>query len=162
MDPTKTTGPEMLSSVWFRRSLILATIFNVSALASYFYCPDWMWMYFPEDAHTSAFGLIYVFALLYYLPLVASYILTQWMEVKKPNSSYAWIAGMGALNVYIVAALFDRYFHVGTRAEYLSGVAKTLADPTNAVALPMNVGGAALGAYGVYCIVRRVKLPKAA
>ncbi|MDD5224705.1 MAG: hypothetical protein PHE84_12020 [bacterium] len=149
-------GGELLKSTWFFRGLILCALFTATAIWSYLRAPDWMWMYFLEDSHTSVPGLIYIVVVLYFFPYCLGYIWGIWAEQKRKNLSLLVIGAAVALNVYIMFATFSRYQVVGTLEEFRAGKAALLSGP-NPVTLPMNLGAAAMVIFGIYCIVRFIK-----
>jgi hypothetical protein len=160
-------GAEMLKTKMFTRGLVLTTLFIGAALWAYTDSPDWMWMYYPPDANTPVLGILYVLVFMYYVHFVFGYIIGIWLERKKKHLAFAAVAVALVLNAIIMALTFERYLNVGTYAEF-HAVPKTtmpLADPHNPVALSMNLGGAVVAIYAVYCLVmwwREGKAAKAA
>lgn len=148
-------GPRVRA--WFVRGLVALTVFLATALLAYARCADWMWMYFLEPPALSATDIGFMALLLYYLPYLAAWGLAREAEQRWPRRGGYAVLGISAiLNVYIVARLWDRYFHVGSRAEYLAGRAPTLAEP-NVLTGVLNAGGAALAVTVVVLVVTAVR-----
>ncbi len=149
-------GKGLFASRAFIHGMIFASTFNLSVVFSYLVAPDWMWMYYPFSSETSVPGLVYIFIFLYYVPFILGYMLgARWRE-RRP---WAWIPGLAAslvMEAIIVGVLFDRYFHVGTTAEYHVDPAAmmTLADfpGYNRLGVIMNTFFAALFVYFVFLV----------
>ncbi|MFN7976321.1 MAG: hypothetical protein U0166_28970 [Acidobacteriota bacterium] len=141
---------------WWWCGLGMVTVFLGTALAAYLKGPDWMWMYFLDPPPLSAGDLAFMGIVLYYLPYGAAFAATRHLERARRGGGYAVLAGSVVLNLYIVARLWDRYFHVGTRAEYLAGKAPRLVEP-HALTATLNAGGAALGIAAIVLVVLAVR-----
>lgn len=125
-------SPLKEKGLWY--GLVFSTVFLISVILSYAIAPDWMWMYFPENPRINLLDWIYLILFLYYLPFAGGYLLTR--ELRKRNfiagSSVAILSLLA--EVFIVLRLWDRYTHVGTREEFLSGTAALLwKSPVNTV-----------------------------
>lgn len=116
----------LLKESAFRWGLLFSSIFIISVIISYFMAPHWMWMYFPEDPQIGILDWIYILLFLYYLPYAGGYFLTR--ELRKKGFIYGAIIALISLlgEIFIVLRLWDRYTHVGTREEFLSGTATLL------------------------------------
>lgn len=116
----------LLKESAFRWGILFSSIFIISVIISYFMAPDWMWMYFPENPKIGFLDWGYILIFLYYLPYVGGYFLTR--ELRKKGFIYGVFVALVSLlgEVFIVLRLWERYTHVGTREEFLSGTATLL------------------------------------
>jgi hypothetical protein len=147
---------DVSSRRWALRGAVATSVFLASALAAYAKGPDWMWMYFLEPPALTVVDLAFMAVVLYYLPFAAGFALTRAGERRWPGRGGLLVAASAlVLNVYVVARLFDRYAHVGTRADYLAGRAAPLAGD-HALKGVLNAGGAALGATLVVLVALAV------
>ena len=123
---------------------IFSTLFVVSVIWSYKLAPDWMWMYFPEDNSVSLLGWIYILSVLYYMPYIGGFLLGK--ELFRRSKVVYWIAVVYFLimELVVILLLFNRYYFVGTREEFLSGKAVPLNSPQSPVGTLMNVTGIVL------------------
>lgn len=128
----------VFGSRYFWHGVVFTTIFNLAVAYAIFKFPDWMWMYYREDARNTFAELVYIFFFLYYLP----YALGFYLGFDAKNRSFALWAGLlilfAAAEAWIVWKLFDRYSVIGTREEFLNGTAVSLFGPQNPIGLVMN------------------------
>jgi hypothetical protein len=146
-------GAEMLRSKMFTRGIILCTIFIIAALWSYVLSPDWMWMYYPTNAETPLLGIVYILVFMYYIHFAFGYILGIWLERKKKHLSWAGAAVALVLNIIIMVLTYERYAVVGTYEQFHNGTAIPLTDPSNAVALPMNIAPVVMIIFAIAILI---------
>lgn len=144
----------------FKWGIFFTSIFIISVIISYIIAPDWMWMYFPEESGINILDFIYILIFMYYLPYIAGYAITRYL--KDIHFKYAILSAFFFLiwGVYIIVRLFDRYYHVGTREEFLNGSASLLPSSTvgiyfNFIFLPMLFIAFAFSVY--FIRFRKVK-----
>lgn len=119
--------------------LIVLTIFNLAVAISYVQYPDWMWMYFVQASNWSSIGIglsLLVGLLAYYLIFALGFY---WGISRRAFSGKIPWALLGILLVLSGAAIvpvFDRYFHVGSYADFIAGTALEL--PTSPLAPVFN------------------------
>jgi len=118
---------------------IFSTIFVISVIWSYFLAPDWMWMYFPEKSSLNIWGWIYILSVLYYFPFIGGFLLG--MVLSERSKVVYWISVVYFLimELLIILLLFQRYYFVGTREEFLKGKAVPLNSPASPVGTLMNI-----------------------
>lgn len=136
----------------FKWGLFFSTVFIISVIISYIVAPDWMWMYFPEKSKINLLDFIYILIFMYYMPYIAGYAIAKYLKDVDFKLAIASAVFYLLWAIYIVARLFDRYYHVGTREEYLNGTAPILPSSTvgtyfNFVFLPLLVVAFAISLY---------------
>lgn len=107
----------------FAGGLIASGGFTAVAMMSYRIAPDWMWMYYRDpDQMRPAVPLMPVgYMLTFFGGFLASLRLRE-----KDRSIWPAAAGAVAAEVAVVAATWDRYHRIGTRAEWEEGTASEL------------------------------------
>ncbi len=140
-----------LGSPFGKRVTACALAFNLIGgivIPSLFYlkAPDWMWMYFVDDSQLPGWLGWYVL-LNYWFPFLAAYFLGAYLWRHGRNAVIGAFVVAAISQVVIIAMTFDRYFHVGTTAQYLAGEAVPL--PKSHLSLALNLGAVAWAVLGV-------------
>lgn len=125
----------------FASAIIVTTIFVLLAYYSTLIAPDWMWMYYLDSRNIPGWMILYAF-LLYYVPVIAGFLLK--FELDKINKKLSFvaliIAGLSELIVWALTA--KRYFTVATFEEFHKGhgvpLLKTMAFSPDSLALILN------------------------
>ncbi len=132
------------------------------ALAGYAIAPDWMSMYFMEEGSPISFwGLAYLGVVLYAVPYAFGYAMGVGARRCSPLAVGGVLTLGLAVQVAVVLALWDRYFHVGTRSEYEAGTALLLPEHVE-LSQVFNLGTLALAVYLGICIwIARRRLRRA-
>jgi len=147
---------------WWWRGLIAVTVFLGTALLAYAKGPDWMWMYFLEPPDLSLFDLAFLSVMVYYVPYGAGFALSRRLDRQMGRSGgFLALACSLILNIYVLARLFDRYAHVGTRADYLAGRAAFITGD-HPLKGTLNLGGATLAITAVVLIALAFRESRAA
>ncbi len=131
-----TLQPPIYTSRAFAAMLFTATIFNVAVAISYVQFPDWMWMYFFDTRFLSMWehGLTLAISLIIYYALgIGGFF---W-GIHHRVHIWRTIAALLGMSGLCGAIFFDRYFHVGTTAEFFAGTAPTL--PQSPLAALYNI-----------------------
>ncbi|EKD50896.1 MAG: hypothetical protein ACD_62C00398G0002 [uncultured bacterium] len=131
-------------------AVVFATVFNVAVVWAIRLYPDWMWMYFLKDSHNTPSEYVYLFVFLYYFPVIFGFYLGR--DLRRVSFLF-WLffmAGLIAVEAWLILKLFDRYAVLGTNEAYLSGKAISLFGPENPLSLVMN---GAVGVMIVYFLV---------
>ena len=107
----------------FAGGLIASGGFTTVAMLSYGHAPDWMWMYYkdPDDMKP----IVPFMPLGYMLTFIGGFVAALRLRV---NDQSIWPAAAGAVaaEAAVVAATWDRYHRIGTRAEWEQGTASEL------------------------------------
>ncbi|MBI2346881.1 MAG: hypothetical protein HYV03_08435, partial [Deltaproteobacteria bacterium] len=124
----------------FLAGLCTLIVFCIAVVLSFWWYPDWMAMYFAtlSDDSVGARGLVLLLALIFYYLLYCSGFL--WgTRVRAQTGRRAWwgVALLGAASALIVVPFFDRYYAVGTTADFLTGSGLPL--PHSPLALVYNL-----------------------
>lgn len=133
----------------FKGAVAFATFFALSVQWFLFRWPDWMYSYFVPASELPP-GVVSPF---FFVAVVAAGTVGAWVTIQLLRSGRTALAmantllGLGFW-IAIWAATWDRYFHVGTWADWMAGTATPLAQ-AKAFGLEMNVAGALQGAAGV-------------
>jgi hypothetical protein len=144
------SGKSIFADIYLWHGLIFTTIFNSAVIYAALYYPDWMWMYFLEDATNTPAELVYLFVFLYYMPYLLGFYLGRDFKRISLSATYFFILALGLTEAWIIRLLFDRYSVIGTNSEFQMGQAVSLFGPDNPIGLIMN---ASVGVMCVYFIL---------
>lgn len=142
----------VFSSRYFWHGVVFTTLFNLGVFYAIATVPDWMWMYFLDDAHNTFGELVYIFIFLYYLPYALGFYLGFDIKNRSTAGWWALILFFIGAEAWLIDKLFDRYSVVGTRQEFFSQTAASLFSPSNPIAPVMNGSVAAMVAYFFFVV----------
>ena len=105
----------------FWAGLMTSSAFTASAMLSYQYAPDWMWMYYrdPEELE----GYVKVMPAAYLATFLATFAAALGMRRKGVRKAAALSLVAEAA---VVGATWDRYHRVGTKQQWEEGTAAEL------------------------------------
>lgn len=123
----------------FWAGMIVVTVFNVAVGLSYWWFPDWMWMYILRPSEWSPPARVIMLAsglLAYYLFFRLGFAGGAKVrgEGRKP---WGYVIMCGVLSLVVIAPVFNQYYHVGTYREYVLNIAPTL--PQSPLGLVYNI-----------------------
>lgn len=124
----------------YHAGLATLIVFCLAVTISFLWYPDWMWMYYAtvSSAPFAARGLHLLLGLLaYFLLYCVGFLLGARAKVRGKCAIWTGLILFGAASVLIILPFFDRYYHVGTTAEFLAGTAVPL--PESPLALVYNI-----------------------
>ena len=138
---------------FFWHGVIFTSIFNVAVVYAVVHFPDWMWMYYLQDARNTLPELVYLFAFLYYFPFALGFYLGRDLKRYSIVIWAAFVVVLMATEAWLVLVLFDRYSVIGTRAEFLLGEALPLFGPDNPIGPVMNGSVVGMVLYFILCLI---------
>lgn len=151
--PFASTRP-LVKTRAFLAGLVVFVIFDLAVVLSCWWFPDWMWMYFVEASrHPFPLrGLALLIALIVYYVLYCLGFLWGARAKAQVGGTAWWGAAMlAAASGLIILPVWDRYYQVGTMAEFLAGQGVPL--PQSPLASVYNIAlpcMAILGAIGFW------------
>lgn len=133
----------------FRAALAFSIFFALSVQPFLFRWPDWMYAYLvPAEDFPPQRAAVPFFLAVAGAGAMGAWVALQLLRAGRARWALAHALGGIALWLAIWAATWDAYFHVGTRAEWLAGLAPPLAEVPD-FRTAMNLAGAAQGAVGI-------------
>ena len=131
--------------------VLATTLFGV-AIPAYCYIkyPAWMWGYALDPGTIHPWVVVWVFAL-YYLCFFAG------LNMVPKKGGWLVLAGVGILNLALLAVVWPRYSKVGTYGEFHAGKAENLMEsPLNTI-LNIAMGVTIVGTAALWFWARRQK-----
>ena len=124
--------------------VLATTLFGV-AIPAYAYItnPAWMWGYALDPATIHPWVVVWIFVI-YYLCFFAGFSMV-------PKKGGWWLlAGVGVLNLVLLALVWPRYSKVGTYEEFHNGTAANLMDSPLSTTLNIAFGVTVVGTALLY------------
>ncbi len=151
--------PRGLHEVWrvAQLSAVWSLVYGLSVGWHYFFRTDWMFVYLLD---TTSLPLLPTYVLFVAFCVAFGFLggLGAGLLVHLRKTALAWLMALStvAAQLACLAISFDQYAVVGTRAEYLAGTAKKLADDSSFM-IAQNVSPAIFGLVAVGIIVLQVR-----